>query len=227
MNNPRRYIPALHFDWLTFLYDPLLKWVFQESRFKRQLIEQAHIQRSHRVLDLGCGTGTLLLLIKQAHSEVEVVGLDVDPKVLKIAREKAAKTNVDITLHQGVAYQLPYPEHSFDRVFSSLVFHHLTADNKRRTLAEVFRILRPGGELHMADFGRPHNGFTYFVSWIVRCFEEVADNLQGLLPTLFRDAGFDPVEETGRYTTIAGTLSLHRARKPLDPPKPGDQPWPS
>jgi ubiquinone/menaquinone biosynthesis C-methylase UbiE len=217
MGNKPRYIPALRFDWLTPLYDPVLKWVFQESRFKRRLIEQAHIQPRQRVLDLGCGTGTLTLLIKQAHPEAEVVGLDVDSRVLAIARQKVIEANAEIALHQGLAHRLPYPEHSFDRVVSSLVFHHLTSEDKQRTSAEVFRILRPGGELHVADFGRPHNRLTFLASLIVRWLEEVSDNIKGLLPDLFRRAGFEMVEETARYTTIAGTLSLWRVCKPADP----------
>jgi ubiquinone/menaquinone biosynthesis C-methylase UbiE len=209
------YIPALGFDWLTPLYDPALKWLFRESRFKRRLIEQAQIQLGHRVLDLGCGTGTLTILVKQRHPETEVVGLDVDAQALEIARKKAAKADVDITWHQGAGHRLPYPGNSFDRVLSSLVFHHLTAEDKRRTSEEVFRVLRPGGELHVVDFGKPHNVPAFLLSLIVRWFEEVADNIQGLLPGMFRRAGFDPVEETARYASIAGTLSLYRACKPV------------
>jgi SAM-dependent methyltransferase len=224
MGNKERYIPALGCDWLTPLYDPVLKWLFRESRFKARLVEQAQIQPGHRVLDLGCGTGTLTILVKQRHPETEVVGLDVDARVLEIARKKAAKAGVDITWHQGMAHCLPYPGNSFDRVLSSLVFHHLNAETKQQALQEVFRILRPGGELHVADFGKPHNVPALLISLIVRWFEEVTDNIQGLLPGMFRRAGFDPVEETGRYTTIAGTLSLYRARKPIDPSKTSSQP---
>jgi ubiquinone/menaquinone biosynthesis C-methylase UbiE len=217
MTGKEGYIPALGFDWLTPLYDPVLKWLFRESRFKGRLVEQAQIQPHHRVLDLGCGTGTLTILIKQAHPEAEVVGLDVDARVLAIAQVKATKAKADITLQRGTAYRLPYPDCSFDRVLSSLVFHHLNAENKQWALREVFRVLRPGGELHVVDFGKPHNVPTFLISLIVRWFEEVADNIQGLLPGMFRHAGFDPVEETARYTTIAGTLSLYRACKPVDP----------
>ena len=85
-----RYIPALSFRWLTPLYDPLLKWVMREETFKRKLIQQANIQPKMKVLDLGCGTGTLTLMLKRAHPTAEVTGMDGDPQVLDIARENPA-----------------------------------------------------------------------------------------------------------------------------------------
>ena len=85
----RTYIPALRFDRLTAFYDPLIRWTLREATFKTRLIRQAHLEEGHRVLDLGCGTGTLTLMIKAAHPEADVVGLDVDPKVLKRAEAKA------------------------------------------------------------------------------------------------------------------------------------------
>jgi len=209
-----RYIPALGLNRLTPLYDPLLRWVMREAKFKRHLINQAQIQSGHRVLDLGCGTATLTILIKQTHPGAEVAGIDGDPKVLEIGRAKAAKAGVDITLDHGMAFQLPYPDDAFDRVLSSLVFHHLTTENKRRTLREVVRVLRPGGELHVVDFGKPHNAYARLVSFVMGRFEEAADNVKGRLPEMFRQAGFDRAEETARYTTPFGTLSLYHAWKP-------------
>lgn len=207
------YIPALRYGWLTFLYDPLLKWVGRESTFKRRLVEEARVKNGQRILDLGCGTATLTIIIKRRHPESEVVGLDGDPRILEIARAKVAKTGFDITLNQGMAFDLPYADDSFDRVFSSLLFHHLNRENKIRTLREVFRVLRPQGELHVVDFGKPQNILTYLISLVVRFAEETSDNIKGLLPEMFRNAGFEQVEETARYTTIFGGFSLYRAQK--------------
>src|SRR3989304_3553043 len=95
------YIPALKYGWLTSLYDPLLRWVVRESTFKRHLVEQARIKKGQRILDLGCGTATLTIIIKRTHPESEVVGLDGDPRILEIARAKVAKAVLDITLNQG------------------------------------------------------------------------------------------------------------------------------
>ncbi len=214
MNKSDKYIPALGLDWLTPLYDPLLRWGMREETFKRHLVNQAQNRAGHRVLDLGCGTGTLTILIKQMHPKAGVVGLDADPKVLEIARAKAAKAGVEIALNRGMAFELPYADRAFDRVLSSLLLHHLTTESKQRTLQEVFRILRPGGELHAIDFGKPHSPFGRLMAPIMQRFEEASANVKGLLPALLRSAGFEPVEEPAYYTTIVGDLSLYRARKP-------------
>ena len=85
------------------------------------------------------------------------MGLDGDAKVLAIAREKVARAGVEVELREGMAFTPPFPPASFDRVVSSLVLHHLASVNKRATLARVRELLRPGGELHVADWGRPQN----------------------------------------------------------------------
>ena len=214
MDKNGAYIPALGSDWLTPLYDPLLRWVMQEDTFKRDLVRRAQIRTGQRVLDLGCGTGTLTILVKQTHPGAEVVGLDGDPEILEIARAKAAKAGVDVVLDDGMAYQLPYADQSFDRVLSSLVFHHLTRENKRRALRETFRVLRPGGEVLVVDFGKPHNAYASLLALIIRRLEQASDNIKGLLPEMFRNAGFEQVEELARFTTMFGTLSFYRGRKP-------------
>ena len=215
--NRTEYIPALKYAWLSPLYDPLLRWTMRESTFKSRLVEQARIEKDHRVLDLGCGTATLTLLSKRDHPGANVIGLDGDSKVLAIARAKAAKAGLDVTLDHGMAFELPYPDDSFDRVFSSLLFHHLTREIKDRTLREVFRVLRPGGELHVADWGKPQNWLMRMAFLFVQMldgFSTTVDNVSGLLPELFRAAGFEEVQETAQYATIVGTLSLYKARKP-------------
>lgn len=207
-----KFIPALSYRWLTPLYDPFLKWAMRERIFKQNLIRQANIRPGMRVLDLGCGTGTLTILIKQTYPTAEVVGLDGDQAVLDIGRSKAGQVGVNITFDHGMAYQLPYPDNSFDRVLSSLVIHHLTTENKQLTMHEIYRVLRAGGELHVVDFGKPRSIYSKLISLVMRVLEEAADNIHGLLPDMIRSAGFTQVEETVQYTTIVGGLSLFRAK---------------
>ncbi len=214
-NNRKDYVPALGYRWLTPLYDRLLRVTARETKFKRELLQQARIRSGHRVLDLGCGTGTLTLLIKRTYPEAEVTGLDGDKQVLEIAKRKAARAGLSLRLDHGMASALPYANNSFDRVLSSLLFHHLTSKDKLLALREVVRVLQPGGELHIADWGKPQNGLMRVAILGVQLldgFHTTADNIRGLLPELCVAAGLQEVEETARYATLFGTLSLYRAR---------------
>src|SRR5215510_271799 len=131
----RTYIPAAGHDWALPLYDPFVK-LLGGARARKALLDQAAIQSGQRVLDIGCGTGSLVTLIKRLHPGVDVVGLDPDPKALIRARRKAERASVLIQLDRGFSDELPYPDASFDRVFSSFMRHHLQAGERERTLRE-------------------------------------------------------------------------------------------
>jgi len=187
----------------------------REDKFKYHLVNQAHLQPGQRILDLGCGTGTLTILIKQQQPASEVTGLDGDPHVLEIARIKAKDAGVDITWDVGMAFHMLYPTESFDRVLSYLVIHHLTTENKRRAFQEVLRILKPGGEFHFIDFGKPRDPLMALISLGIGRLEEAGDNMKGLIPVLLRDAGFNEVNECAHFKSIFGEL-IHYQVKKLD-----------
>ncbi len=212
------YVPALGFHWLTPFYDTVVGATTRESTFKRALIEQASIKPGHRVLDVACGTGTLVIWIKQNQPDAEVIGIDGDPAILAIASRKAIKAGVSAQFARALSFDLSYPEAHFDRVVSSLFFHHLTWQDKQRTAQELFRILKPGGALHVADWGRAANAFMrgLFLSiQLLDGFKNTQDNVLGKLIELFEQAGFVEVSQRHTYSTIYGTMALYSAVKPV------------
>ncbi len=211
------YIPALGYDWLTPFYDTVVRFTTRETAFKAALMEQARVAVDHRVLDLGCGTGTLAIFVKQHHPHAEILAIDADAKILEIARAKAKTTASDIQFHEGLSFDLPYADCSFDRVLSSLFFHHLTKENKLKTMSEVKRILKPAGEFHVADWGVASNFMMRIASKGIEMLdgsETTRDNFHGFLPQLISASGFEHVEETYSFDTVFGTLRLHRSQKP-------------
>lgn len=211
------FVPALGLSFLTRFYDPLVRFALREDEMRRRLVLQAGIAPQMDVLDLGCGTGTLLLALKRMVPEARVHGVDVDPEILAIARDKIDRAGLDVALHQGGAGGLPFPSARFDRVLTSLVLHHLTTEEKRSALRDVRRVLRPGGELHVADFGRPQNALMGLLSYGVQLFDgadRLAVNLEGRLPELVREAGFDSIALHGDQMTPFGTLAFFSARHP-------------
>lgn len=211
-----QFIPALRYRSLTRLYDPLLRVILREAIFKRALVDQASVAPEHRVLDLGCGTGTLSLMIKRTQPKAHVEGIDADPYVLHIARQKSEHAGLELNFQEGMAFAVPYPDESFNRVLSSLLLHHLLRPDKLRTLREAFRILRQDGELHVADWVMPRGTTSKVGFLLVRMldgFENTRDNAHGLLPGVFRESGFRNVKETGRYATVFGDLALYAAKR--------------
>ncbi|MBN8579227.1 MAG: class I SAM-dependent methyltransferase [Anaerolineae bacterium] len=206
-----RYIPTLSFHWFTPIYDPLLKWIMREETFKQGLLRQVGIVPAMQVLDLGCGTGTLTLMLKRAHPDAVITGLDGDSQVLDIARQKSRGMNIQ--WDEGLASALPYPDSTVDRVVTSLVIHHLSTEEKRRAFNEMYRVLKPQGQLHVLDFGAPHSAFTRLIAKYMRRLEETADNFDGLIPLFIKEAGFGGVEEAKHFVTIFGPLSSWRAVK--------------
>lgn len=215
---PTRLLPALRFRRLTRYYDAVVGATTRERTFKHALIDQAQIEAGHHVLDVGAGTGTLAIWAKQREPGATVVGVDGDPEIVALARAKATKADVTVQLDRAMSYDLPYPSACFDRALSSLFFHHLRWEDKVRTAQEIFRVLKPGASLHVADWGRPTNtlmrGLVLSVQ-LLDGFATTRDNVAGRLVDLFRQAGFVDVALRRSFGTMYGTLSLYSAFKPL------------
>jgi len=140
------------------------------------------------VLDIGCGTGTYAVLLKQRFPAVEVIGLDPDPKALARATRKAERAGVSVSFDQGFADALECPAGSFDAVFSSFMFHHLEAMNRERTLREILRVLKPAGFFYLLDFEVPEPGSGHAFFHMFQSSERLRDNSEGRILTLMRDS---------------------------------------
>jgi ubiquinone/menaquinone biosynthesis C-methylase UbiE len=216
MKPQRAFLPALRFRALSRFYDAVVALTVRNALHKRTLAEQAVVEAGEHVLDLGCGTGTLSILIQRFQPGCDVTALDADAEMLDQARRKARRQGAAIRLVQGLAQDRHFPEAHFDCVLSSLFFHHLDRLTKERTLLEVHRILRPGGRLHLVDWGKPANpvmAWTFRLVRILDGFDVTEDNVQGRLPALLRAAGFENVEVRGRMNTVFGTLEFLSAGK--------------
>ena len=140
----------------------------REGRLRRETVERAGVASGQSVLDVGCGTGSLTLAAKAvAGASGQVHGIDPSPEMIEVSRKKAARKHVDIDFRIGVIEDLPFPDASMDVVLSSLMLHHLPGDLKRRGLAEVARVLKPGGRFFAVDMtpgahGAGHNIARHF-----------------------------------------------------------------
>ena len=212
----RNYIPALRFAILTRFYDPIVRFSTREFLFKRALLAQADLQNNQIILDLACGTGTLAVAIKKRFPEAKIFAFDADKEILRMARRKTEKANVKIHFEKGLSDELPFADKTFDRVFSTLAFHHLTKRRKIKTINEIRRVLKPGGEFHLADYGLARNKSQFVLGKLIRVIdgaETTKDNIAGRLQILLEENGFANVERTAYFKTVLGTIRLFKAVK--------------
>lgn len=144
------YLPAAGRDAFLPFYDVLTRSL-GIARVHRRLIDRAGLTAGQRVLEIGCGTGNLSMRAKRAQPGIELVGSDPDPRALARAERKARGLD-GVRFERAYAQRLPYADATFDRVLSSLMLHHLDQDTKIAAIAEVRRVLRPGGSLQLVDF---------------------------------------------------------------------------
>jgi len=154
-SHEHKFVPGLGRGPLTPLYD-LVHRLSGIGGVHADMIRLAALTPGQRVLDVGCGTGNLLLALGRDRSDLVLTGLDPDARALALAARKARRKRVAVAWQRGFAQELPHPDGSVDRVFSSLMLHHLDDAAKGALLAEVRRVLRPDGLLVLADIDGHH-----------------------------------------------------------------------
>jgi len=161
----------------------------QWGKLRLRTANFARIQPGEQVLDVGCGTGTLAIdVARRVGTAGHVTGIDPGTEQIARARSKAARRNLPIDFQTGVIEQLAFPDQTFDVVFSTLMMHHLPVPLKRQGLAEIARVLKPGGRLVIADFKRKQERQGRAAR-----FHAGGSSMQDLA-VLVKDAGFEHLE---------------------------------
>jgi ubiquinone/menaquinone biosynthesis C-methylase UbiE len=206
-----RYVPAAGRAAFTGAYDAVLAATMREARWRPALLAAvvAGLPPGATVVDVGAGTGTLAIALAAARPDARVVGVDGDPQVLALARRKAGAERVDWVA--ALAGDLPLADAGADRIVLSLLLHHLSPGSRDGALREVRRVLRPGGRLHVADWGRPRGLLPRVAFGALRLLdgrEATRDHAAGRVPAVLAAAGFAGVRRQARVRTGWGTLEL-------------------
>ena len=206
-----QYKPGLAFRFLTPFYDPVTSWLGAGPAFMRKVLEIAGLKGNETVFDIGCGTGTLIIEAGRKYPYLDITGIDADESMLRIAEKKLKKAGIRAHLSRGFLQNpLPFPDASFDLVFSSLVFHHLSTDIKRQAIKEIYRVLKGNGRFLLVDFGKPENTGTKILLNLGSLFDgggNLRANLKGDLPVFLQEAGFQVTEIRPRYRTLQFLLA--------------------
>lgn len=209
------FTPALGRPELTGAYDWAIRLLTREREWRSALLEQLAARDGDAILDVGCGTGTFALLVKKMAPGARVVGLDPDPAVLEIAAAKARAAGVEIEWRQGFAHEADGSGSPFTKAVSSLVFHQVPMEEKRRGIEAMTRAVGPGGEVHIADYARQRSKLMRTLFGLVQRLdgaENTEPNARGAIEAILADV--DPASGRPRriVPTPTGEISLFRLK---------------
>lgn len=207
------YTPALGHRALTPLYDATIALATRESVWRGRLLETIGLRSGERLLDVGCGTGSLLAALARKTPGASLVGLDPDPDVLARARRRA---EAGISFKHGFLDEAFVSAHTpFDVVACSLVLHQTPLETKRVMLRHMREALRSDGRLCIADYGLQSSRLMRILfRATVQALDGVEDtqpNADGVLPMLMSEVGFVDIEEIANVATATGAISVWRA----------------
>lgn len=211
--NSTNFTPALGRPEMTGAYDLAIRLLTREKTWRAALLEQLAPCSDDVILDVGCGTGTFALLIKEAVPSARVVGLDPDPEVLKIAAAKAGAAGIEIEWRQAFAHDADRYGVLFTKAVSSLVFHQVPMEEKRRGIAAMIGAVRSGGEVHVADYARQRSRLMRALFGLVQRldgFENTEPNARGAMEAILADLEPGSGHPRRVFRTPTGEISLFR-----------------
>jgi demethylmenaquinone methyltransferase/2-methoxy-6-polyprenyl-1,4-benzoquinol methylase/phosphoethanolamine N-methyltransferase len=196
---------ASHYDQMVSLLT-----LGRRTRLRAMTIALARIQPGDHVLEVGCGTGDVAIAAcAPAGPRGSVSAIDAGPEMIAVARAKAARAGVKVDFRLEPIEALTFPDATFDVVLSSLMMHHLPDDLKRQGLAEIARILKPGGRVLIVDVKRPTTRLGRAINTLMlhgRLKTAIQD-----LPAMLQDAGYIEIESGA---TEFGMLGFVRGQTP-------------
>jgi SAM-dependent methyltransferase len=215
------FTPALGRFAPVRFYDAVAALV-RERLWRALVVGHVAARADDVVVDVGCGTGSLALLVRNVRPRARIVGVDPDPEVLAVARRKADAAGVAIEWRAGMgdALEVVVDAGSADVVVSSLVLHHCSMAMKRSMLSSMHDALAPGGRLVIADYGWQRTRAMRLAFRVVQLADGVEDtqpNADGVVPGLIAEAGFRDVREVEVVATITGSISIYVAERPARP----------
>lgn len=197
-------------------YDLLIRIFTREEAWRPLLLGRISRQAGQRILEVGCGTGTLAAAVKAFQPAAEVTAVDPDGAVLNLARAKAAAAGVSVDFRCGFLDQLDLSQGSFDTVYCSLVLHQVPPKVKVELIDGMISLLKPGGELHIADYARQRGLMRVLFRLTVQLTDGVADtqpNADGCLEELLQDQRLQELSPDESVMTPSGRIALFSRKR--------------